>query len=312
MPFGLKPMRAEVLRQMEAAMEEQPPNRNKGSDSFAVVMPGCRESKSMVGAVSKMVEDMTAVVRAPAKGRPVPPPRLSAAQAAIEREAHAALAAQRAREQEPRVFERVSENHERYAHPGVEHYRVRHTAHKGGHPSSIQLGPVEVPRQEAPPAEPSAAQLFGVTAQPEAYARGWYGSDPVVSEFSARLKHVPGPTSVAALTGIELSIGLLFGKLARRCADAKLDLGAFLAALERHGRAQEGHGDELFVPAKLVRDLAHAVKLPFPDADLEAVVAACSASRDAPLSLDRLRSHIEHARGAAAGGGGGGGGAGHQ
>ena len=85
MPFGLKPMRAEVLRQMEAAMEEQPPNRNKGSDSFAVVMPGCRESKSMVGAVSKMVEDMTAVVRAPAKGRPVPPPRLSAAQAAIER-----------------------------------------------------------------------------------------------------------------------------------------------------------------------------------------------------------------------------------
>ena len=255
----------------------------------------------MVGAVSKMVEDMTAVVRAPALGKPVPPPRLSAAQAKIEREAHEAVLAMRARELEPRTFERVSQTHDVYRAPPAEAYKTRHASHKGGHPSSIQLGPVEVPRATAPPPEPSAAEAFAVTAQPDAYARGWYGSDPVVSEFSARLKHVPGPTSVAALTGIELSLALLFGRLHRRCADAKLDLGAFVAALARHATREGGEGgagDEL-VPAKLVRDLAHAVRLPFGDGDLEAVVAACSASREAPVSLGRLRAHLAMAAQAA-------------
>ena len=274
-----------------------PPNRNR-VPTWETVMPNCRESKSMVGAISKMCEDMQDVVRAPALGKPLPPPRLSAAQAAIEREAVEAVRAMRAAELEKPSFERVSQTHDVYRAPPAEAYKALHVSHKGGHPSSIQLGPVEVPRASAPPPEATAAQAFAVSAQPDAYARGWYGSDPVVSEFSARLKHVPGPTSVAALTGIELSIALLFGRLHKRCADAKLDLGAFVAALARHATRGEEGGDE-FVPAKLVRDLAHAVRLPFGDGDLEAVVAACSASRDSPLSLGRLRGHLAAAAQAA-------------
>jgi hypothetical protein len=292
MPAGLKKI---TITPTPGALVP-PPNRNRVA-TWETVMPFCRESKSMVGAVSKAVEDMTAVVRAPALGKPVPPPRLSAAQAVIEREAVEAVQAMRARELEKPTFERVSQTHDVYRAPPAEAYRTMHASHKGGHPSSIQLGPVEVPRASAPPPEASAAQAFGVTAQPEAYARGWYGSDPVVSEFSARLKHVPGPTSVAALTGIELSLALLFGRLHRRCADAKLDLGAFVAALARH--ATHSEGDD-FVPSKLVRDLAHAVRLPFGDGDLEAVVAACSASREAPVSLGRLRGHLAAAAAAAA------------
>jgi hypothetical protein len=296
MPQGLKPIK---ITPTPGALVP-PPNRNR-VESWETVMPYCRESNSMRGAISVAVEEMTAVVRAPAAGKPVPPPRLSVAQAAIERESLEAVRAMRAKELEPKVFARVSQTHDVYRAPPAEAYRATRTAHKGGHPSSIQLGPVEVPRATAPAPEPSAAQVFGVTAQPQAYAAGWYGSDPVVSEFSARLKHVPGPTSVAALTGIELSVGLLFGRLRKRCADAKLDLEAFVDALNRHATHGGGDAGEDFVPAKLVRDLAHAVRLPFGDGDLEAVVAACSAARDAPFSLSRLRGHLAAAAAAAGG-----------
>jgi len=274
---------------------------NQATDSFERVMPNCRASDTMRGQVSHNCEEMTAVVRAPAKGKPQPQPRAAREQAEIEREAVAFVRASR----EPRVEfrERVSENHERYAFAGSEHYRTRHASHKGGHPSSVQLGPEVVPRKSAPPPAPSAGEAFGVAANADAYQHGWYGSDPVVSEFSARLKHVPGgPTSAAALTGVELSLQLLFARLVKRCRDAKLDLGLFLDALAKHAAAPEaagaGAGAGALVPAKIVRGLAHAIKLPFPDGDLEAVIAACGAGRDEEIvvDLETLRRHIESVR----------------
>lgn len=260
-------------------------------DTFERVMPNCRAAKTMQGAVSKMVEDMTAVVRAPAKGKPLPPPRLFAAQKEIEQEAIAYVKALR----EPKVefFERKTATQEQYQFYGPDAYKLKTTSHKGGHPSSIQLGPVEQKRHEAPPALVTAGGEFKIQPNTTVYESGWYGSDPVVSEFTTRLRYkAGGPSSATALSGVELTVSLLFSRLVKRCLDAKLDLGAFVTALETHSTTEEE--GEKFVLAKKMRALAHAVRLPLPDGDLEAIIMLCGKGEGEGLkvNLHALIGHI--------------------
>jgi len=260
-------------------------------DTFERVMPNCRSAKTMQGAVSKMVEDMTAVVRAPAKGKPLPPPRLSAAQKEIEEEAIAYVKALR----EPKVefFERKTAMQEQFPFYGSDAYKSRAPAHKGGHPSSVQLDPEETKRPEAPPPLASAGNEFNIQPNTAIYESGWYGSDPVVSEFTTRLRFkTGGPSSATALSGVELSVLLLFSRLVKRCLDAKLDLGAFVSALEVHSTEEEG--GEKFVLAKKMRALAHAVRLPLPDGDLEAIIMLCGKGEGEGIkvNLHALTGHI--------------------
>jgi hypothetical protein len=213
------------------------------------------------------------------------------AQKEIEEEAIAFVKASR----EPRVefVERKTAMQEQFPFYGSEAYRARAPAHKGGHPSSVQLGPEETKRPEAPPALVTAGGEFNIQPNTAIYENGWYGSDPVVSEFTTRLRFkTGGPSSATALSGVELSVSLLFSRLVKRCLDAKLDLGAFVSALETHSTEEEG--GEKFVLAKKMRALAHAVRLPLPDGDLEATIMLCGKGEGegVKVNLHALTGHI--------------------
>lgn len=122
----------------------------------------------------------------------------------------------------------------------------------------------------------------------------------------------PGPAALRrAAPGSEIVLAALFLKFADRFRFAKVDLPAFIGALQRHstptdlGVTTASHqapagtisprvtGSADMVPSKHFRRLVHDLKLQLPDLDLEAVIAACCVDGTERVSLAALKRHLK-------------------